>query len=222
LFYLKISSLWFCFILLFSACSETIEFKKKKSNINKISKVEKLLTLGKYQDAMDILMKIRKKHKKNPEFWNMFGLALRYNAYFEKDNELRDEEIKAFKKAVKLDSKNPIYIMNLANSYWETGKKKEARILYEKVLVLEPKHKNKTGIIERIKIPEKTKISKPIIKKKPEVENVKPPENPVSNMASEKKLEKSPEKKPVKTLEKIDNKKPVVSPPENPKLKKNL
>ncbi len=143
------------FILLFtlisiSSCNKC-NSKKKSKNTNELKQAKVLLRQGEYGAALDKLEKLKDKHHKNKVFWNTYGMVLRYNAYLDLDPSLRQKEISAFKKAVKLDVEFIPARMNLAVSLWEKDNKNKAIKHYQKVLELNPSHKDAKTIRKRIK-----------------------------------------------------------------------
>jgi len=118
---------------------------------------------GKYADLLGILALNKKRLSEEPEFWNIYGLTLRINAYTDKDADLRKDEINAFEKAIKLNPKWAVPYFNLATTYWETKKYSKACDIYRTALTVNPDYPDKNIVEKRIKQCEK----KAKIKKKP-------------------------------------------------------
>ncbi|MDA3863268.1 MAG: hypothetical protein PF689_05295 [Deltaproteobacteria bacterium] len=134
-----------------SGCNK-FDSKEKSKQTDELKKAKVLLRQGEYGAAMDRLEKLKSKYNNNKVFWNTYGMVLRYNAYLDLDPSLRQKEISAFKKAVEFDREFIPARMNLAVSLWETGNRNEATIHYQKVLDLNPSHKDAKTIRNRIKL----------------------------------------------------------------------
>ncbi len=93
-----------------------------------------LLKRGLYQEGLEMLTRMRRSHTKDKEFWNLYGLAMRYNAYLEGDEEMRQEELKGFRRALALDPNYAEARFNLANALWELRKREEAVALYRELI----------------------------------------------------------------------------------------
>jgi tetratricopeptide (TPR) repeat protein len=143
----------------FSCKRSTDKSKSSRRYPKSIAKLKEMYEDGKYQELMDILVLNKKKLSSSYEFWNIYGLTLRINSYMDKDAELRDEEISAFKKVVELNPDFGEGHFNLAVSLWETDKKQSACDEFKKALALMPEHPDKTEIEKRIaKCENKTSI----------------------------------------------------------------
>ncbi|MBN2723868.1 MAG: hypothetical protein JXR95_07365 [Deltaproteobacteria bacterium] len=184
------------------------EIKKSKqtfSDVYNLKNAVNHLKVGKYNDSLLILQKIRTKHLNNPEYFNTLGMASRINSYIEKDPELRKSEIKSFRKALELSPDNPVYLLNLAVSLWETSQKKESCSLLEKFIRINPLHNEKSEILNRLKICHK----KPEMEKSPEKGNriVQSVKNKPTEMKSDDKTKNKDNN--ISTASKIINRKNI-------------
>jgi tetratricopeptide (TPR) repeat protein len=191
------------------------EKKRRKKRSDPMVKSEKLIKEGRYLDALDLLNRVRKSKKNDKKFWNRYGMVLRYNSFLESDVELRIREIKAFKKALKIDSDFSIARMNLASALWETGKREIAIKEYKKLLKLNPSFKGAASIKKRLASHEEKK-------KRIEDRKIKRKEKKAKELEL-KKLNENKEGNPINSMlapvkGKVDAKKVV---PEKKKVKQN-
>jgi Flp pilus assembly protein TadD len=99
--------------------------------------------LSKYRKAVGARPKWDKAH-------NLLGMALRYKYYETGDSSYRDEEVAAFRRAVKLNPNGPVARVNLATSLWQMGRLKEAARHYGEVLRKQPDHPDARAMKRRV------------------------------------------------------------------------
>lgn len=75
--------------------------------------------------------------------YNMIGMTYRFKYYQLGAPELRQKELAAFEKAVEIDPKNWLVLINLATTYYALGQRAKAAPLYKKALELNPNYPEK-------------------------------------------------------------------------------
>jgi Tfp pilus assembly protein PilF len=78
------------------------------------------------------------------------GMAYRFKFNKLGVPEFRQKEMAAFQKAIDIDPKNWVAMINLATDYYADGEKDKAAVLYKKALELKPDHPEKADIQKRI------------------------------------------------------------------------
>jgi len=96
--------------------------------------------------------------------YNMLGLAYRFKYQQTGKPELQQNEIDAFEKALSLDPKYWVVMINLGTTYYSRGDKAKAIPWFKKALALNPNHPEKAQIEKMIaegaKAPEGGKAGK--------------------------------------------------------------
>ena len=87
--------------------------------------------------------------------YNMIGMAYRFKYNQLGVPEFRQKEMAAFEKAVEIDSKNWVAMINLATDCYAEGDKARAAGLFKKALELNPDHPEKADIQKMIAAGEK-------------------------------------------------------------------
>ena len=78
--------------------------------------------------------------------YNMIGMAYRFKYNKLGVPEFRQKEIAAFQKAIEVNPKNWVAMINLATDYYNDGHKAKAIPLFKKALELNPNHPEKAQI----------------------------------------------------------------------------
>jgi tetratricopeptide (TPR) repeat protein len=78
--------------------------------------------------------------------FNMIGMAYRFKFNKLGVPEFRQKEMAAFQKAIEIDPKNWVAMINLATDYYADGQKGKAASLFKKALELNPDHPEKADI----------------------------------------------------------------------------
>jgi len=100
----------------------------------------------KYDEAIASYEKAIKLEPRAAAAYNMMGMAYRFKYNQLRVPELRQKEIAAFQKAVEIDPKNWVAMINLATDYYADGQKAKAVPLFKKALELKPDHPEKAEI----------------------------------------------------------------------------
>ena len=87
---------------------------------------------------------------RSPGAYNMLGMAYRFKYQQTGNPELQQNEIDAFQKAVNLDSKYWVAMINLGTTYYSRGEKTQAASWLKKALALNPNHPEKAQIEKMI------------------------------------------------------------------------
>jgi tetratricopeptide (TPR) repeat protein len=82
--------------------------------------------------------------------YNMIGMAYRFKYNKLGVPEFREKEMAAFQKAVEIDPKNWVALINLATDYYAEGQKAKAAPLFKKALELNPNHPEKLALEKMI------------------------------------------------------------------------
>jgi tetratricopeptide (TPR) repeat protein len=104
----------------------------------------------KYDEAIASYEKAVKLEPRAAAAYNMIGMAYRFKYLKLGVPELRQKEMAAFQKAIEIDPKNWVAMINLATSYYAGGQKDKAAPLFTKALELNPNHPEKAKIQEMI------------------------------------------------------------------------
>jgi tetratricopeptide (TPR) repeat protein len=104
-----------------------------------------------YDEAIIYYEKAIKLQPRAAAAYNMIGMAYRFKYNKLGVPEFRQKEMAAFQKAVEIDSKNWVAMINLATDYYAEGQKDKAAPLFKKALELNPNHPEKAEIEKLIK-----------------------------------------------------------------------
>jgi tetratricopeptide (TPR) repeat protein len=104
----------------------------------------------KYDEAIACYEKAIKAEPRAAAAYNMMGMAYRFKFNQLGGPEFRQKEMAAFQKAMEIDPKNWVAMINLATDYYADGEKGKAAVLYKKALELKPDHPEKADIQKRI------------------------------------------------------------------------
>jgi tetratricopeptide (TPR) repeat protein len=99
--------------------------------------------IAKYQEGLEL-------SPNSAEGYNLLGMAYRFKYNAEQEPSLKEEEIKAFTKAVELDSTFWVAYVNLGATYYYSGRKKEAVPYFERALELYPEHHEREQMLRMI------------------------------------------------------------------------
>jgi tetratricopeptide (TPR) repeat protein len=100
----------------------------------------------KYDEAIANYEKAIKLQPRASAAYNMIGMAYRFKYNQLRVPEFHQKEIAAFQKAVEIDPKNWVAMINLATDYYADGQKDKAVPLFKKALELNPNHPEKAQI----------------------------------------------------------------------------
>ena len=104
----------------------------------------------KYDEAIASYEKAIKAEPRAATAYNMIGMAYRFKFNQTGVPEFRQKEMAAFQKAVEIDPKNWVAMINLATDYYADGEKAKAAALFKKALELKPDHPEKAEIEKMI------------------------------------------------------------------------
>jgi tetratricopeptide (TPR) repeat protein len=104
----------------------------------------------KYDEAIASYEKAIKREPRAAAAYNMLGMAYRFKFNRLGAPEFRQKEMAAFQKAVEIDPKNWVAMINLATDYYADGDRGKAAVWYKKALALNPDHPEKADIQKRI------------------------------------------------------------------------
>ena len=100
----------------------------------------------KYDAAIANYEKAIKLQPRAAAAYNMIGMAYRFKYNQLGVPEFRQKEMAAFQKAIEIDPKNWVAMINLANDYYADGDRAKAAPLFKKALELNPNHPEKAEI----------------------------------------------------------------------------
>src|SRR4030043_199512 len=100
----------------------------------------------KYDEAIASYEKAIKLEPKAAAAYNMMGMAYRFKYNQLGNPELRDKEMAAFKKAMEVDPRFWVAMVNLGATYYYMGDKAKAAPLFKKALEINPSHPEKAGL----------------------------------------------------------------------------
>ena len=104
----------------------------------------------KYDEAVVSYERAIKAEPRAATAYNMMGMAYRFKYNQLGVPEFRQKEMAAFQKAVEIDLKNWVAMINLATDYYADGQKGKAAALFKKALELNPNHPEKAEIEKMI------------------------------------------------------------------------
>jgi tetratricopeptide (TPR) repeat protein len=110
----------------------------------------------KYDEAIASYEKAIKTEPRPGAAYNMIGMAYRFKYNQGGAPEFHQKEMAAFQKAIEIDPKNWVAMINLATNYYADGEKGKAAALFKKALELNPDHPEKTDILKMIAAGEST------------------------------------------------------------------
>jgi len=96
--------------------------------------------------------------QENPQsavIYNLLGMAYRHEYNKEHNQELKNQEVAAFKKAIEIDPNYWVAMINLGATYYYLGEKDKAAPLFKKALSLNPNHPEKAQLEKMIQENEK-------------------------------------------------------------------
>ena len=104
----------------------------------------------KYDEAIASYEKAIKADPRAAAAYNMIGMAYRFKFNQQGALEFHQKEMAAFQKAVEIDPKNWVAMINLATDHYADGQKGKAAALFKKALELNPNHPEKAEILKMI------------------------------------------------------------------------
>lgn len=109
-----------------------------KSATQLLQEGETAFSEGRYEDAVELYKNALEKEPQYPDAYNHLGMAYQY-LYNKSGGAInKEEEFKAFRKAVELDPNNYRFLVNLGLALFYEGDRKEAAIYLEKAVELDP------------------------------------------------------------------------------------
>jgi tetratricopeptide (TPR) repeat protein len=103
-----------------------------------------------YDRAIENYEKAIASGAKSAGAYNMLGMAYRFKHQQTGNPELQQNEIDAFQKAVNIDSKYWVAMINLGTTYYSRGDQAKAIPWFKKALALNPNHPEKAQIDKMI------------------------------------------------------------------------
>lgn len=95
---------------------------------------------GKYDQAIEAYRHALAKQPGQAHVHNLLGMAYRFKYNQQPDPATKDLEIKAFEKAVEIEPRFVVALVNLGSSYYHQGRKQDAARVFERVLDIMPAH----------------------------------------------------------------------------------
>ena len=127
-----------------------------------ISQAQKLVEEGAgqmqkkhYDQAIAIFQKALQEEPQSATIYNLLGMAYRFKYNQVRSQDLKNKEIAAFKKAVKIDPNYWVALINLGATYYYMGEKDKAAPLFKKALSINPNHPEKAQLEKMIQEGEK-------------------------------------------------------------------
>ena len=126
------------------------------------TQVEKLLVQGaeqmgnkQYDQAIATFKKALKEEPRSAVIYNLLGMSYRFKYNQVRNQELKQQEIAAFKKAIDIDPNYWVALINLGTTFYYQGDKAKAAPLFKKALSINPNHPEKAQLEKMIKEGEK-------------------------------------------------------------------
>jgi tetratricopeptide (TPR) repeat protein len=121
------------------------------------NQAQKMMELGvgqmekqQYDQAIASFTKALKHEPKSAVIYNYLGMAYRFKYNQVRNQELKKQEIAAFKKAAEIDPNYWVALINLGATYYYLGEKAKAAPLFKKALTLNPNHPEKAQLEKMI------------------------------------------------------------------------
>ena len=108
-----------------------------------------------YDQAIASYKAALKEEPKSAVAYNLLGMAYRFKYNQARNQDLKKEEIAAFKKAIEIDPNYWVALINLGATYYSMGEKAKAAPLFKKALTLNPNHPEKAQLEKMIQEGEK-------------------------------------------------------------------
>lgn len=109
----------------------------------------------KYDEAITNYEKAIKLQPRAAAAYNMMGMAYRFKFNKLGSAEFRQKEMAAFQKAIEIDPKNWVALVNLGTDYYAEGQKGKAAPLLKQALELNPNHPEKLALQKMIEAGER-------------------------------------------------------------------
>ncbi|MBM4286046.1 MAG: tetratricopeptide repeat protein [Deltaproteobacteria bacterium] len=103
-----------------------------------------------YDLALESYKKALELNPKSAVAYNMMGMAYRFKFEQSRSQELKNQEIAAFAKAIEIDPTYWVAMINLGVTYYHQGDKAKAAPLFKKAMELKPDHPEKGEMEKRI------------------------------------------------------------------------
>jgi len=103
-----------------------------------------------YDQAIATLNQAIEQGPESATVYNLLGMAYRFKYNQVRNQELKQQEIAAFKKAIEIDPDYWVALINLGTTYYYQGEKAKAAPLLQKALELHPKHPEKAQLEKMI------------------------------------------------------------------------
>lgn len=105
---------------------------------------------GNYDEAIRLYEAGIEKQSDSSAGYNLLGMAYRFKFNQTGSHSMKAEEIDAFKKAVELDPRNHVALVNLGVTLYYAGQKKDAAAYLQKALDVYPQHPDRTRLEQMI------------------------------------------------------------------------
>jgi Flp pilus assembly protein TadD len=139
--------------LLLPACSGREARRRAAAAVSVASHVRRADAcheVGDYAGAMAELRAALRSRPGDPELLGRFALAARLRFYQTGEDDYRDQELDALRRAVKAQEASATLQVDLGTALWESGRRRDAGQAYRRALELEPGHPDAAILKERI------------------------------------------------------------------------
>ncbi len=109
-----------------------------------------LMEKKQYDQAIATLKQALKEEPQSVAACNLLGMAYRHKYNQVHSQDLKNQEIAAFQKAVEIDPNSWVALINLGATYYYMGDKAKAAPLFKKALSLNPNHPEKAQLEKMI------------------------------------------------------------------------
>lgn len=108
-----------------------------------------------FDQAIVTLRQALKEEPQSAVTYNLLGMAYRFKYNQVRQQDLKKQEIAAFKQAIEIDPNYWVALINLGATYYFQGEKAKAAPLFKKALTINPNHPEKAQIEKMIQEGEK-------------------------------------------------------------------
>jgi Tfp pilus assembly protein PilF len=125
---------------------------------------------GRLDKAIEHYQRAVKEKPRSAVVHNLLGMAYRFQYNKKPSPELKNKEIAAFEKAIEIDPKFAVALVNLGSTHYYMGDKDKAAVHFKKTLEVMPKHPQAAELKKMIAEAEEPEADE----KKPEAAEKKP------------------------------------------------
>ena len=148
----------FCVAIIVALTLSLVSGRAESQNLEAqkwVKKGETQLQQQQFDQALASFKKALQSERKSAIIYNYLSMAYRFKYNQVRNQELKQQEIAALKKALEIDPNYWVALINLGATFYYQGDKAKAAPLFKKALKLNPNHPEKAQLENMIKEGEK-------------------------------------------------------------------